>query len=83
MSEEIVNHKQAMESEIENRFSYHPATAQTGPIHDAVRQQHLNLAYWLLEILPESREQSLALTALQESMMWANAAVAYRSVSEA
>jgi hypothetical protein len=30
----------------------------------------------MFDRLPESREKSLALTTLQESMMWANAAVA-------
>lgn len=79
---DIVNHKEAMENEITERFSFHPGTDVTGPLHDAVRQQHLNLAFWLLEILPESREQSLALTALQESMMWSNAAIAYRNKTE-
>ena len=65
-------------SEIETRFSYHPATDVTGPLHDETRAQHAMLARWIENTLPDSREKSLALTALQESMMWTNAAIAYR-----
>ena len=35
-----------------------------------------DLAHELIESVPNGREQSLMLTALQEAMMWANAAVA-------
>lgn len=62
--------------ELEERFTFHPATEKTGPLHDEVRLRHLDLAYWVLHNVPDSREQSLALTALQQSMMWANGAVA-------
>lgn len=58
------------------RFRFHPATDVTGPMHDEVRLFFGNLAGFILEAVPEGRHQSLALTALQESMMWCNAAVA-------
>lgn len=66
-------------SDVEQRFSFHPATPVTGPVHDAVRLHHRELAEWIEQEIPDSRERSLALTSLQTSMMWCNAAVAYRS----
>jgi hypothetical protein len=62
--------------DIENRFGFHPATAETGPQHDAVRAKFRALAHDLSCSLPNGRHQSLALTALQEAMMWSNAAIA-------
>ncbi len=36
----------------------------------------MKLAQYVLALTPESREQSLAVTKLEEAMMWANAAIA-------
>lgn len=66
----------ASSEEVWNRFSFHPATEVTGPQHDQIRVLFGTLAQELLKFTPASREQSLALTSLQESMMWANAAIA-------
>jgi hypothetical protein len=66
--------------DLEDRFTFHPATIKTGPVHDLVRSKHRDLAEWVYEMVPDSRERSLALTALQEAMMWANAAVAIYGV---
>lgn len=68
-----------MSEEVENRFRFHPATPVTGPLHDAVRLHHGDLAGWIEENVPDSPERNVALERLQESMMWCNAAVAYRS----
>lgn len=59
-----------------NRFKFHPATPTTGPLHDLVRQLHLELAEKLQGICPPGRELSTAITKLEESMMWSNAAIA-------
>lgn len=65
-------------TEIENRFRFHPAnTPEKQAEHSAVRVRYRELAAWVEANLPHSRERSLALTALQESMMWCNACVAY------
>jgi hypothetical protein len=69
-----------MSREVTQRFEYHPADTQDKKDHhEAVREMHLDLARWIEGAIPESRERAQALTALQESMMWCNAAVAYRS----
>lgn len=62
--------------DILNRFKFHPATETTGPQHDQVRTMCLDVAQDLTALLPESREKSLAITKLEEAMMWANAAIA-------
>lgn len=61
---------------LDNRFTFHPATPTTGPHHDTVRGRCLKLAHELDALLPESREKSLAITKLEEVMMWSNAAIA-------
>lgn len=62
---------------LSDRFAYHPAdTEEKRVAHGNVRAMCRNLAEWLDVELPDSREKSLALTAVQEAMMWANAAVA-------
>jgi hypothetical protein len=65
-----------MQDDVLDRFRFHPATPDTGPVHDTVRAEHQGLAEFILSTVPPGRHQSLALTALQESMMWCNAAVA-------
>lgn len=61
---------------IDNDFGYHKATVETGPMHDDVRAHCKALAHWLADNVPAGRHQSLAITALQEAQMWANAAIA-------
>lgn len=61
---------------IDNDFGYHKATAETGPMHDAVRARFKELAHWLADNTPAGREQMTALTTLQNAQMWANAAIA-------
>lgn len=66
------------EQEVKQRFDFHKATAVTEPKHKDIREEHKRLAAYIFYNVPNSRERSLALTALQESMMWCNAAIAYR-----
>ena len=63
--------------EIEKRFTYHPPRNE-GEIktYQAMRLEGKDLATFIVENTPESREQSLALTKLEEAIMWANAAIA-------
>lgn len=61
---------------IANDFSFHPASPVTGPEHDAVRRICRDAALALLLHVPEGRELSLALTNLEQTMMWANAGIA-------
>lgn len=64
-------------AEVYARFAYHqPSTQEVRENHEAVRLECGELAAKLIEICPESRELSLALTNLDQVCMWANAAVA-------
>ncbi len=63
--------------DINNRFAFHAATTEEKQMqHTSARSACLNLAQFLNEKLPEGREKSLSLTKLEESMFWANAAIA-------
>lgn len=62
--------------EIENRFTYHPPTPGQPEKYEALRAKAKELAYLIWESCPESRERALALTSLENSNMWANAAIA-------
>lgn len=65
------------DEELADRFKHHPPTTQARiDAHDGIRTRAADFAAWLNQHVPESREKSLALTALQETSMWANAAVA-------
>lgn len=60
-----------------NRFTFHPVSSpDQGLLYDSIRAQARDLALWLDEKVPDSRELSLAMTHLEEVVFWANAAVA-------
>lgn len=62
--------------DIDNRFTYH-APRGTRPAHyEEIRELARNFAHRLNELCPESREKSLAITHLEEAVMWANASIA-------
>lgn len=63
--------------DIERRFSFHPATTEEKRVaHSTVRSECGRLAEHLDILLPEGREKALAITHLEEVMMWSNAALA-------
>jgi hypothetical protein len=62
--------------EIVERMGYHPATKFTAKQHDAARNVVLVAALDLADVCPPCRETSLAITHLEEALMWANKAIA-------
>lgn len=64
--------------QLAHRFQFHPAKEQsTQDAHERVREVCLTAADELVSATgPMSREQSLAITKLEEAMFWANAAIA-------
>lgn len=62
---------------IVNRFKHHPPVTE-GRVHahEELRRRFTDLALWLDEALPSSREASSAQTSLQQAAMWGNAALA-------
>lgn len=64
--------------ELEKRFTYH-APKNSQPVrYEAIREAAKEFARLIVGVTPPSREQSNAMTALEESVMWANAAIARR-----
>jgi len=62
--------------DLDKRFTFHaPSPAQVGKYND-LRSVARFLARTINDLCPECREKSLAVTALEESVMWANAAIA-------
>lgn len=69
--------------QILNNLMYHPPILLTVPQHEETRQQILSVALDWEDRLPDGRHKALAQTALQEAMMWANAAIACDTPREA
>ena len=65
-----------MNEELEKRFSYHPPKGDQPERYVLIRDKAKEFAYQIASLCPQSREQSLAFTALEEAVMWANAAIA-------
>lgn len=62
--------------DIERRFTYHKPTFETQPKFEALRGRAKELAYLIVQDVPEGSEQWLALAALEECTMWGNAGIA-------
>lgn len=63
---------------LQQRFNYHPPnTPDKQARHQLVRSTLLDAAEELVDVTgAPTREQSLAITKLEEAMFWANAAIA-------
>ena len=64
--------------ELRTRFTYHRPKGDQPARYHAIREEALVLAEIIVKNTPESREQSLALTQLEQAVMWANAGIARR-----
>lgn len=61
---------------IENNFKHHSPDEEKIRMHEFVRDRCKSLANDLDDVVIDSREKALAMTKLEEVMMWANAAIA-------
>lgn len=68
--------------DIENRFTYHPPQGDQPNRYEAIRSAAKEFAYLIDGAAPDSREKSLALTHLEEAVMWANAGIARNPVTQ-
>lgn len=57
-------------------FGYHKPDAAKTEAHEQVRAACKALALYISHQVPEGREQSMAITKVEEAMFWANAALA-------
>ena len=65
---------------IENNFTYHPPFGGQTERYVLMRDEAKKLAILMVNKAPESRELSVALTKLEEAVMWVNAAIARNEV---
>ena len=64
------------EKDLKNRFTYHAPKEGQPEIYEDIRTMALEFSDLINELCPDSREKSLAMTKLQEAVMWANASIA-------
>lgn len=68
--------------DIDHRFTYHSPSPSAVEEMTFLRNQARVLAHDINEFVPDSREKSLAITALEEVIMWANAGIARNGVKD-
>ena len=61
---------------IKRNFTYHQIKSGQPEIYGELRGAAKDFAYLIDKHCPNSREKSLAMTKLEEAVMWANAAIA-------
>ena len=62
--------------ELDKRFACHPPKEGQLTKCEELRSRAKSCAALIVRLCPDSRERSIALTKLEESVMWANAAIA-------
>lgn len=63
-------------ADLDNRFTYHAPKPGQPEQYQRIRDKAKELAEMMTEECPPSREASLAITNLEQSVMWANSAIA-------
>ena len=63
-------------SDIENIFTYHAPKEGQPEKYTAIRNKAKEFATLIQDCVPDGREKSLAMTNLEEVVMWANAGIA-------
>ncbi len=61
---------------INHNFTYHAPKPGQQEKYTQLREKAKELALFIVDMTPSSCEQSLAITKLEEAIMWANAALA-------
>lgn len=62
--------------EMDKRFTYHPPKERQPERYTLLRESAKKFAIDIVQNCPDSRERALALTKLEEAVMWANASIA-------
>ena len=68
--------KLELHEDLEKRFTYHAPKQGQPERYEKIRKEAKNLAIYIADECPNSREKSLALTKPEEAVFWANAAIA-------
>lgn len=67
---------EADKKKLDNIFVYHPPLPGQGPRYELIRNLAKHYVDLLTQICPPSRELSLAITNVEQAVMWANASIA-------
>ena len=67
---------QPASDELVHKLTNHPPVGETGSLLDSVTSHMLWMGRFIEEFVPHGREQSLALTKLEELSMWVKAGIA-------
>jgi hypothetical protein len=65
-----------MNKVLDNNFKYHSPREGQAEKYEALRAKAKELAYLIDRLCPDGRERSVAMTNLEQSVMWANASIA-------
>lgn len=65
-----------VQERLDNNFTYHKPIRNQPERYELIRAKAKELAETLSALCPESRELSLAMTNLEQSVFWANASIA-------
>jgi hypothetical protein len=74
------NPSKRLVDQIERAFTHHPPKDTQTARYELFRSKAREFAFLIASESPESREQSLAMTHLEEAVMWVNAAIARNEV---
>jgi hypothetical protein len=70
--------KEVMEAEVNDlkkRFTYHAPKEGQPKKYEQIRAEAFSFSLLLNDLCPESREKSLAITHLEDAVMWANKSI--------
>ena len=71
----LSDHEESM-TDLQNRFTYHAPKNDQPARYEDIRKTGREFAEVVNAHCPDSRERSLAITKIEEAVMWANAAIA-------
>jgi hypothetical protein len=69
------------QNQLDAIFTYHPPFGDQANRYTILRDEARRLAENINRYCPDSREKSLAITHLQQAIMWANASIAINEKS--
>ena len=77
-----VTPRDRLTSQIESNFAYHRATQEMAVQMRLIRGECRALGLIIRDMVPEGREQALALTNLEQVTMWCNAGISRQAPIE-
>ena len=72
----MANNLESLDYELQKRFTYHAPKPGQQERYETIREIARGFAGFIGEHCPDSRERAMALTKLEECVMWANASIA-------